>query len=226
MGFVFLDKYDVDACAQQCNTRGADPSGGACQYFNIWRALVNGVPTTYTCSMVSAYNQISKLTLIHLSSTSSPQTHQLPSTPDKEIYKSPIPEVIDAKTWSSTAVSKVTWRAVFSVSLNHTSTGSEQVPLEVPLTPLSSISNLMPIMVMDLVCSVLEGESMTFPAHLHLPNLFKPSLVRNIQFVCSWLVLLVDLAVKPPRLSRFFGMEMLCWLFIPDIPIGNLSRLM
>ena len=55
MGFVFLDKYDVEACAQQCNSRGADPNGGACQYFNIWRALVNGVPTTYTCSMVSRH---------------------------------------------------------------------------------------------------------------------------------------------------------------------------
>ncbi|KAJ7444465.1 hypothetical protein FB451DRAFT_1434334 [Mycena latifolia] len=43
--------YDVDACAQLCNTRGADHVGGACQYFNIWRAVVNGVPTTYTCSM-------------------------------------------------------------------------------------------------------------------------------------------------------------------------------
>ncbi|KAF8805644.1 hypothetical protein BYT27DRAFT_7258024 [Phlegmacium glaucopus] len=51
MGFVFLDKYDVNACAQQCNARGADPSGGACEYFNIWRAVVDGVPTTYTCSM-------------------------------------------------------------------------------------------------------------------------------------------------------------------------------
>ncbi|PPQ82096.1 hypothetical protein CVT25_014342 [Psilocybe cyanescens] len=51
MGFAFLDRYDVDACAQQCNTRGADGQGGACQYFNIWRAVVNGNPTTYTCSM-------------------------------------------------------------------------------------------------------------------------------------------------------------------------------
>ncbi|KAF8989953.1 hypothetical protein BDQ17DRAFT_1372527 [Cyathus striatus] len=51
MGFVFLDRYDVEACAQQCNTRGADPMGGACQFFNIWRAVVNGLPTTYTCSM-------------------------------------------------------------------------------------------------------------------------------------------------------------------------------
>ncbi|KAG6835263.1 hypothetical protein H0H93_003331, partial [Arthromyces matolae] len=50
MGFAFIDKYDVDACAALCNTRGSDRVGGACQYFNIWRALVNGVPTTYTCS--------------------------------------------------------------------------------------------------------------------------------------------------------------------------------
>ncbi|KAF8650694.1 hypothetical protein AX16_005068 [Volvariella volvacea WC 439] len=51
MGFAFLDKYDVQACANLCNTRGADGQGGACQYFNIWRAVVNGNPTTYTCSM-------------------------------------------------------------------------------------------------------------------------------------------------------------------------------
>ncbi|KAJ7673805.1 hypothetical protein DFH06DRAFT_1467248 [Mycena polygramma] len=51
MGFAFLDKYDIDACAQLCNGRGVDPNGGGCAYFNIWRAVVNGVPTTYTCSM-------------------------------------------------------------------------------------------------------------------------------------------------------------------------------
>ncbi|EAU87109.1 hypothetical protein CC1G_05798 [Coprinopsis cinerea okayama7 len=51
MGFAFLDKYDVGACARECNQRGADGNGGACQYFNIWRAVVNGNPTTYTCSM-------------------------------------------------------------------------------------------------------------------------------------------------------------------------------
>ncbi|KAG6901664.1 hypothetical protein C0995_009445 [Termitomyces sp. Mi166 len=54
MGFAFIDKYDVGACAALCNTRDADPAGGACQYFNIWRALVNGVPTTYTCAFVSS----------------------------------------------------------------------------------------------------------------------------------------------------------------------------
>ncbi|KAJ7736590.1 hypothetical protein DFH07DRAFT_779660 [Mycena maculata] len=51
MGFAFLDRYDVTACAALCNGRGADPVGGVCQYFNIWRAVVDGIPTTYTCSM-------------------------------------------------------------------------------------------------------------------------------------------------------------------------------
>ncbi|KAJ7853310.1 hypothetical protein B0H14DRAFT_3108485 [Mycena olivaceomarginata] len=51
MGFAFIEKYDVDACAALCNGRGVDPNGGGCAYFNIWRAVVNGVPTTYTCSM-------------------------------------------------------------------------------------------------------------------------------------------------------------------------------
>ncbi|TFK32624.1 hypothetical protein BDQ12DRAFT_771726, partial [Crucibulum laeve] len=51
MGFAFIDKYDVEACAELCNTRGPDPNGGQCQYFNIWRAVVDGTPTTYTCSM-------------------------------------------------------------------------------------------------------------------------------------------------------------------------------
>ncbi|KAJ7617876.1 hypothetical protein FB45DRAFT_1034111 [Roridomyces roridus] len=51
MGFAFLDRYDPEACAALCNGRGYDPVGGVCQYFNIWRAVVDGVPTTYTCSM-------------------------------------------------------------------------------------------------------------------------------------------------------------------------------
>ncbi|GLB44424.1 hypothetical protein LshimejAT787_1700510 [Lyophyllum shimeji] len=50
MGFAFIDKYDVNACASLCNTRDADRTSGICQYFNIWRAVVNGVPTTYTCA--------------------------------------------------------------------------------------------------------------------------------------------------------------------------------
>lgn len=55
MGFAFIDKYDVQACAALCNGRDADAVGGACQYFNIWRALVDGVPTTYTCAFVSTF---------------------------------------------------------------------------------------------------------------------------------------------------------------------------
>ncbi|RDB21747.1 hypothetical protein Hypma_010909 [Hypsizygus marmoreus] len=51
MGFVLLDRYDVLACADICISRDPDPVGGACQFFNIWRALVNGIPTTYTCSL-------------------------------------------------------------------------------------------------------------------------------------------------------------------------------
>ncbi|KAF8063340.1 hypothetical protein FPV67DRAFT_1451811 [Lyophyllum atratum] len=39
------------ACADLCNSRGVDPIGGACQFINIWRAVVNGIPTTYTCSI-------------------------------------------------------------------------------------------------------------------------------------------------------------------------------
>ncbi|TFK18038.1 hypothetical protein FA15DRAFT_683393 [Coprinopsis marcescibilis] len=51
MGFVFLDRYDVHACAVECNQRAPDAVGGYCQFFNIWTAVVSGVPTTYTCSM-------------------------------------------------------------------------------------------------------------------------------------------------------------------------------
>lgn len=73
MGFAFLDRYDVGACAELCNTRGPDPIGGACQFFNIWRALVNGIPTTYTCSMVRdfQFRVISFLKITPYSSTTS-----------------------------------------------------------------------------------------------------------------------------------------------------------
>ncbi|KAJ6581601.1 hypothetical protein B0H19DRAFT_513678 [Mycena capillaripes] len=54
MGFAFLTKYDPSACATLCNRRGPDSAGGACKYFNIWRAVVQGIPTTYTCAMYSA----------------------------------------------------------------------------------------------------------------------------------------------------------------------------
>ncbi|KAF7370532.1 Fruit-body specific protein a [Mycena sanguinolenta] len=54
MGFALLDKYDVSACAKLCNTRRPDSVGGACKYFNIWRAVAQGKPKTYTCAMYSA----------------------------------------------------------------------------------------------------------------------------------------------------------------------------
>jgi hypothetical protein len=52
MGFILLSQYDPTACAQACNERDADPIGGQCEYFNIWRAEINGEPESYTCSMV------------------------------------------------------------------------------------------------------------------------------------------------------------------------------
>lgn len=62
MGFAFLDRYDVDACAAICNAREPDGDGGVCQYFNIWRALVNGIPTTYTCALYYVSTDISTAT--------------------------------------------------------------------------------------------------------------------------------------------------------------------
>lgn len=60
MGYVSLPTYDVNACAQQCNTRAYQAplgsSGGPCIYFNLWTAVVNGVPSANICSMVSAFN--------------------------------------------------------------------------------------------------------------------------------------------------------------------------
>ncbi|EEB99797.1 hypothetical protein MPER_00430, partial [Moniliophthora perniciosa FA553] len=51
MGFAFLDRYDVQACAELCNKRGFDSNGGACKFFNLWRAVYSDKPHTYTCSM-------------------------------------------------------------------------------------------------------------------------------------------------------------------------------
>ncbi|KAJ7066539.1 hypothetical protein C8F01DRAFT_705737 [Mycena amicta] len=62
MGFAFISTYDVAACAALCNTRGADPAGGACKFFNIWRAVIHGNPTTYTCAMYSAATNASTAT--------------------------------------------------------------------------------------------------------------------------------------------------------------------
>ncbi|KAL0571390.1 hypothetical protein V5O48_010578 [Marasmius crinis-equi] len=51
MGFVLLDRYDPAMCGQECNKRGIDRLGGACKYFNIWRAVVDHKPKSYTCAM-------------------------------------------------------------------------------------------------------------------------------------------------------------------------------
>ncbi|KAF7356083.1 hypothetical protein MVEN_00938200 [Mycena venus] len=73
MGFAFIDNYDVEACAELCNGRGADPNGGGCAYFNIWRALVDGIPTTYTCSMVRSSPLPPFLASSHVDSAPPPQ---------------------------------------------------------------------------------------------------------------------------------------------------------
>ncbi|KAJ7091424.1 hypothetical protein B0H15DRAFT_883757 [Mycena belliarum] len=62
MGFALLDRYDPSACAKLCNQREPDPDSGACKYFNIWRALVSGVPTTYTCALYSVPTDASTAT--------------------------------------------------------------------------------------------------------------------------------------------------------------------
>jgi hypothetical protein len=49
MGFAFLNVYDVSACAALCNTRQPDPQGGACRYFNIWPAVVDGTLMPFDC---------------------------------------------------------------------------------------------------------------------------------------------------------------------------------
>ena len=52
MGFTLLTTYDVDACAQACNTRAYDHTSGPCIYFNIWQAVVDGTASAISCSMV------------------------------------------------------------------------------------------------------------------------------------------------------------------------------
>lgn len=52
MGSETLATYDVDACANFCNTRNPDSEGGACKFFNIWTAVVNGTVGQTTCAMV------------------------------------------------------------------------------------------------------------------------------------------------------------------------------
>ncbi|PWN19203.1 hypothetical protein BCV69DRAFT_303601 [Microstroma glucosiphilum] len=50
MGYDFITQYDPNQCAKLCDARKADPVGGKCKFFNIWRGVVSGKPTTYTCS--------------------------------------------------------------------------------------------------------------------------------------------------------------------------------
>lgn len=51
MGYRALSMYDVQACANECNNALPDALGGACNFFNIWRGVVDGAPTTFTCSL-------------------------------------------------------------------------------------------------------------------------------------------------------------------------------
>jgi hypothetical protein len=62
MGYDFITQYDPAQCASLCNTRGADPVGGKCKFFNIWRGVVGGKPTTYTCSYFYAATDASTAT--------------------------------------------------------------------------------------------------------------------------------------------------------------------
>jgi len=58
MGFVLQTTYDVNACAQSCNTRAYDHTSGPCIYFNIWQAVVNGTSSAVTCSMVCSNRSV------------------------------------------------------------------------------------------------------------------------------------------------------------------------
>lgn len=151
MGFVFLDRYDVDACAQQCNTRGADAQGGACQYFNIWRAVVSGIPTTYTCSLVSAHTylypplrRLMQCEITVYSTTFLPMSPQL-LIPVKVVSKSPSLGAINARILQLTAALKDSTPARPSVSKHRTQTGLERVPRVAISMQACSFSSPMPI---------------------------------------------------------------------------------
>ncbi|KAF8888173.1 hypothetical protein CPB84DRAFT_1786382 [Gymnopilus junonius] len=62
MGFELLSTYDVNACAQQCNTRAFDETSGPCIFFNIWQAVVNGTPSAITCSLYNTFTDASTAT--------------------------------------------------------------------------------------------------------------------------------------------------------------------
>lgn len=58
LGSQTISTYDVSACASLCNNLVVDAQVkaqlGACQSFNIWRSLVDKMPTTYTCQFYAA----------------------------------------------------------------------------------------------------------------------------------------------------------------------------
>ncbi|KAN0063949.1 hypothetical protein ACQY0O_003555 [Thecaphora frezii] len=60
MGYTLLSKYDPVACSQACNARQPGQDGRPCIFFNIWRAEVNGMPISYTCSMYTQVHDASK----------------------------------------------------------------------------------------------------------------------------------------------------------------------
>ncbi|PWN19202.1 hypothetical protein BCV69DRAFT_47643 [Microstroma glucosiphilum] len=62
MGYDFITQYSPQQCADLCDARGADPVGGRCKFFNIWRGVVGGKPTTYTCSYFYATTDASTAT--------------------------------------------------------------------------------------------------------------------------------------------------------------------
>lgn len=51
LGYRALTLYSPTACAEACKAAAPDATLGPCTYFNIWRGIVNGQPTTYTCSL-------------------------------------------------------------------------------------------------------------------------------------------------------------------------------
>lgn len=141
MGFAFLDRYDVQACAEQCNQRGADSQGGECQFFNIWRALVNGVPTTYTCSMVIIYSFSFACGLTSVFSTLFRPTLPPQTTTVREVCLSPNRAATSASTQSSMAGLRDSRPATTSASQRLIALGSARALQAAPTMLLSSFSN-------------------------------------------------------------------------------------
>ncbi|KDR79902.1 hypothetical protein GALMADRAFT_19281, partial [Galerina marginata CBS 339.88] len=62
MGFQTLATYDINACAQACNTRPFDATSGPCIFFNIWQSVVNGTASAVVCSMYNTLTDLSTAT--------------------------------------------------------------------------------------------------------------------------------------------------------------------